>query len=1099
MTRSALLILAVLVGSYATITEAAGENKLSAERSEQADRYMPMLCSPIPPPLSPSTSVHALRPADISSVYTLGVPASQRDEASRVVRRLTELLSMFNPEVINSDQQVDRDSLQTRSLTKEAEELSLSLSHQVTDWKLVLLFIPADFTCACSPHAAADVKAALQEVEASLQILQKRLHRTLVHVVVWSGDSQQDASCECKEFINQGLYKAYFLKALQDSLSQVLHEPKWRSGGVEFTVVLQSTPAILDPSSDSVDALSDLNRLAVQLWTNLLQPSTEQSKVNGAITIPCPTKEHPFLRTQINSPAEREEESHSKASALADSLMGTEIPCLDRTPSPVVPTSVHKVRPGDIKVVAAVGDSLTAANGVGAKVDNLLLVMNQYRGLSWSIGGDQNITTVTTLPNILKEFNPNVTGFSTGVGDQNSPKAFLNQAVAGAKSGDMPQQVRILVDKMKADPRIDFQNDWKVITLFIGGNDMCDFCTNTLFFSPRNVVGRIRQALDILHKEVPRAIVNLVELLNIVPLRDLHNDKTLKCPTWFVSLICPCVLKPTEGSSELGKVETFNRGYQRAMRQLIDSGIYDTHDNFTVVLQPFFREVFLPRLEDGRPDRSYFSPDCFHLSQKAHTLMARALWNNMLEPVGDKTFTQDFTMGIDLKCPTMANPFFRTAVNSDYTFPGPPPSPPPITNWGSDFTCANTAPSSSIPTSVHRLRPADIKVVAALGDSITASFGAKATNLIQLPTEYRGVSWSIGGDETLETVTTLPNILRKFNPNIKGMSKGEGKSQTGFNVAVSGAKVAGIPEQVHHLIETMKNDTTVDFQNDWKLVTLFIGGNDLCQYCNDRAALSPKNYSYHMMRSLDILYKEVPRTIVNVLGILEIEGLRRIKRDSLGCTVLQENVCPCFLLPGEDSPELSEIKRINRELQIETEELVYGGRYDGREDFAVVLQPFFKNTVVPLNLDAKPDTTYFSEDCFHFSERGHADMATALWNNMLEPVGEKQTYNNFTNSRNNIKCPTEEHPYIFTKVNSNPATATTTTAPTTHTTEATTHTTLLPVTPDCSGHVEVWLTAVLAVVGLVVGLFVSWLFMYCRGKSKRKNKVKMPKQDGTMF
>lgn len=38
--------------------------------------------------------------------------------------------------------------------------------------------------------------------------------------------------------------------------------------------------------------------------------------------------------------------------------------------------------------------------------------------------------------------------------------------------------------------------------------------------------------------------------------------------------------------------------------------------------------VFL--LKDGRPDRSYFAPDCFHLSQKAHTLMARGLWNNMV-------------------------------------------------------------------------------------------------------------------------------------------------------------------------------------------------------------------------------------------------------------------------------------------------------------------------------------------------------------------------------------------------------------------------------------------------------------------------------------
>ncbi|KAM9341551.1 phospholipase B1, membrane-associated-like [Symphorus nematophorus] len=1059
-------------------------------------------------------TVHTLRPVDISAVYALGIPPSHRHEASRVVNRVAELLSMFNPEVIT--QHVDQTSLQPRSLLEEAEELPLSVSHQVTDWKFVLLFVPSDSMCACSPHVAADVKDVVQEVEAALQLLEKRLHHTLVHVAVWSTNHQQD-KCECMrdEGINQRLHKATLLKTLQDSLSYVLENPEWHSKREDFTAVLQSAPVILEQISDSENTWSDPNQLAFQLWTNMLQPSIDQPEVmdSSVISIPCPTQERPFLRTQKNSPPERGKEG--RASTPIDPLMGTEIPCTDRSPSPIAPTSVHELRPGDIKVVAAVGDSLTAANGVGAQSDNLLLVINQYRGLSWSIGGDENINNVTTLPNILKEFNPTLTGFSEGMGKEDSPQAFLNQAVAGAKSGDMVRQVRILVDKMKNDSRIDFHNDWKVITMFIGGNDICDFCTDSILFSPRNVVLRIQQALDILHSEVPRAIVNLVELLNIVPLRDLHRNKTLGCPTWFVSLVCPCILKPKEGSAELQRVHDFNRAYQHTMRELIDSGRYDTHNNFTVVLQPFFREVYLPTSEDGQPDRSYFSPDCFHLSQKAHTQMARALWNNMLEPVGNKTFTQDFENGISLKCPSKRNPFFRTAVNSNYTFPGPPPTPAPVTNWGSDFSCVNTAPSNSVPTSAHRIRPADIKVVAALGDSITAGFGAKAKNLLQLRTEYRGVSWSIGGDSSLETVTTLPNILKKFNPKIKGMSLGRGTSRTGFNVAVSGAKIAGIPGQVRRLIDKMKNDPTVDFENDWKLVTLFIGGNDLCQYCNDRASLSPQNYSHHMMTGLDMLYKEVPRSIVNILEILEIEGLRRIKRDSLGCSVLQKFVCPCFLLAGENSPELAEVKRINRELQIETEKLVYGGRYDGREDFAVVTQPFFKNTVVPLNADSRPDTTYFSEDCFHFSERGHADMAAALWNNMLEPVGKKQTYNNFTNSRNNIRCPTEEHPYIFTKVNSLPISTTNapttdstalppsstiTTAPiTAPTTAPTTHSTALPLSSDCTDNVPVWLAAVLAVVGILIGWGVTWLLLSCRAKRNKRLMTSGVEMKGTVF
>ncbi|NXL95129.1 PLB1 Phospholipase, partial [Alectura lathami] len=93
-------------------------------------------------------------------------------------------------------------------------------------------------------------------------------------------------------------------------------------------------------------------------------------------------------------------------------------------------------------------------------------------------------------------------------------------------------------------------------------------------------------------------------------------------------------------------------------------------------------------------------------------------------------------------------------------------------------------------------------------------------------------------------------------------------------------------------------------------------------------------------------------------------------------------------------------------------------RYEEREDFAVVMQPFFRNTMLPLDSNGKPDLSFFAADCFHFSKKAYAEMAVALWNNMMEPIGEKQTYNNFTYNRSKLKCPDPEKPFLSTLRNS---------------------------------------------------------------------------------
>ncbi|CAH1224523.1 PLB1 [Branchiostoma lanceolatum] len=388
--------------------------------------------------------------------------------------------------------------------------------------------------------------------------------------------------------------------------------------------------------------------------------------------------------------------------------------------------------------------------------------------------------------------------------------------------------------------------------------------------------------------------------------------------------------------------------------------------------------------------------------------------------------------------------------------------------------------SNSAPTSVHRLRPEDVKVVGAIGDSLTAASGAKARTIIGLLTNYRGVSWSIGGEKTLDTYTTLPNILRKFNPEIVGFATGSGGPDSGnaqLDQAVAGAVsgmdrerwpkkiivmtvegrnprgrprkrwIDNIKEDLHHfnlhdvnpqdrgtwraatklphqhastdmagqarrLVDLIKACEHIDFDHDWKVVTLLIGGNDLCDYCEDKERRSPEKYVENIQAALDILHQELPRTFVNVVTVMDVVEISKLQRTFV-CDVLHFFLCRCVSFASEE--ELAEIQAVNMRYMSVTNQLVASGRYDDRDDFTVVVQPFLQETKLPRTESGDYDRSYFAPDCFHFGLKAHAAAASALWNNMLEPVGSKRTDWHIGEP---VECPTEERPYFATAHNS---------------------------------------------------------------------------------
>ena len=159
------------------------------------------------------------------------------------------------------------------------------------------------------------------------------------------------------------------------------------------------------------------------------------------------------------------------------SVFEVEFPCdvslINALPSA---TNVHELRPTDVRVIGAIGDSMTAA--LFAKVSGVLGLLPsfidkhllEYRGVSWSIGGDSG---VTTLPNLIKRYNPSLSGYSVKTGKEGTSNAAYNFAVSGAVASDLLGQAQLLVNRIKSD---NLENEWKVITVFIGGNDLCAIC-----------------------------------------------------------------------------------------------------------------------------------------------------------------------------------------------------------------------------------------------------------------------------------------------------------------------------------------------------------------------------------------------------------------------------------------------------------------------------------------------------------------------------------------------------------------------------------------------------------------------------------------------
>ncbi|XP_011188828.1 phospholipase B1, membrane-associated-like [Zeugodacus cucurbitae] len=337
-------------------------------------------------------------------------------------------------------------------------------------------------------------------------------------------------------------------------------------------------------------------------------------------------------------------------------------PCdLSHARSASPPTSVHELRPGDIDVIACMGDSLSAGNGLmSGRVQHSF---NEFRALSFCGGGYGDWRSYLTLPNILRVFNPNITGYSTKNELVVDKSSRLNIAEPLIMSIDMPYQARVIIDRMRQDPNIDMENHWKLLTIFVGNNDVCiEMChyDNATEFVLRHERD-LRHTLTVLRDNVPRLMVNVLPMPNMVV--TLYPMKNVPFGCFAVhSFGCHCIFSHAVGEKELKEASDRITKWHEVDQYVIKLPEFQTND-FAVVYHPFTADMVTPRLDNGETDYRFFAHDCFHFSQLGHAGMANSLWNSLLQPEGKKILNMVKPFR-HFECPTEERPYFATLYNS---------------------------------------------------------------------------------------------------------------------------------------------------------------------------------------------------------------------------------------------------------------------------------------------------------------------------------------------------------------------------------------------------------------------------------------------------
>ncbi|KAI9318206.1 hypothetical protein BX666DRAFT_2105389 [Dichotomocladium elegans] len=355
--------------------------------------------------------------------------------------------------------------------------------------------------------------------------------------------------------------------------------------------------------------------------------------------------------------------------------------------------------------------------------------------------------------------------------------------------------------------------------------------------------------------------------------------------------------------------------------------------------------------------------------------------------------------------------------------------------------CPALAPRTEAATSVYDLRPDDIKLVGSLGDSIMAGFALKGindgpggTSILNSSsiTEYRGQSWTLGGDSG---AISLGAHLRRYSPNILGLSVGSHLAElcygnlicTDFirypkkdqgNGALSGALAMNLDQELDYALGGE------NYNNDWKMITIQIGSNDQCASCNPLLSgeVTADKYGTYVEAAVARIKAEVPKVLVNILGVFPVAPVYDISQGEEYCrpflglknALLNRVECMCFTSGSASDREamtaLASGKLKQCILTLDSEPKSYNDKLKGiYEKYSAEQNSTFAVTFSPANFNIADFSIDLlsNVDCFHPAEKTHQWVAKVAWNYLFLSQANKPSTNVNYDANQQIYCPSE--------------------------------------------------------------------------------------------